>query len=54
MKKQKNKKEKIVYPDISNVASSSECTGLMPNIPQNDDEYDSYQEMYDMEIPKKD
>ncbi len=40
------------YPDIANVASSTECTGLMFRPPENMDEYASYQDVYGMEIPK--
>lgn len=48
------KKEPIdeIMPEISCSASSMECTGLMPSMPQNDDEFESYQDIYGMEIPK--
>ena len=43
-----------VYPDTpEGVASTTECTGLMPTPPQNDEERSSYQELHSMEIPKK-
>ncbi len=40
------------FPDISGVASFTECTGLMYRPPQDADEYESYQEIYGMEIPE--
>lgn len=40
------------YPDIAHVASSTECTGLMYRPPENMAEYESYQEVYGMEIPE--
>ena len=46
--------EENSMPDISAVASSMECTGLMPSAPVNDAEFASYQQLYNMEIPKKD
>lgn len=58
----KKPKQKIAYhehddpemsPDLSNVASASECTGLMHRSPQNEAEWDSYQELSSMAIPKK-
>lgn len=44
-----NPGEKI--PDISNVASASECTGLMHKSPQDESELESYQELSSMAIP---
>lgn len=41
-------------PDISSTASATECTGLMPTPPENEDELEAYQQLYDMEIPEKD
>ncbi len=53
MKKRKfKKKNKDMFPDISSVSSATECTGLMPTPPANKDEYESYQELSPMEIPK--
>lgn len=55
-------KEKINYhehdevnylPNISNVASANESTGMMPTPAQNLDEYQNYQELSSMAIPKK-
>lgn len=40
------------YPDLSNVASATECTGLMYRVPVDQGELDSYQELSSMEIPK--
>lgn len=40
-------------PDISSTASAMECTGLMYAMPKDEEEYASYQELYDMEIPQK-
>lgn len=44
---------RAVFPDISATASSGECTGLIPSMPKEKDEYSSYQELYSMEIPKQ-
>ncbi len=41
------------FPDISNVASASECTGLMYKAPADQEEWDSYQELSPMAIPRK-
>lgn len=41
------------FPDISNVASASECTGLMPRPPRDEQELESYQELSSMAIPGK-
>lgn len=41
------------YPDISNVASATECTGLMYRTPQSENEYESYQELSPMAIPRE-
>ena len=40
------------YPDITHTSSCTECTGLMARPPQDMDEYESYQDVYGMEIPK--
>ena len=40
------------FPDISGVASANECTGLMYKTPVSDGEWESYQELSSMEIPK--
>ena len=43
-----------VFPEISGTASAMECTGLMYKPPVDMEEYESYQELYGMEIPKVD
>lgn len=40
------------YPDISNVASANECTGLMYRSPVNNAELESYEQLSSMEIPR--
>lgn len=40
------------FPDISNVASANECTGLMHKSPQDQAELESYQELSSMAIPR--
>ena len=40
------------FPHTSNVASATECTGLMPSAPNSQEELESYQEFSSMEIPK--
>lgn len=40
------------FPDISSVASAQECTGLMHRAPQNSAEWESYQQLSPMAIPK--
>ncbi|MDR0314474.1 MAG: hypothetical protein LBH71_00800 [Oscillospiraceae bacterium] len=53
--KNKEKRAKSeYYPDISNVSSMSDCTGLMHTPPQNDEEYQAYQDLSNMQIPKQD
>lgn len=42
----------IQYPNLSNVASANECTGLMYTPPQNQAELDSYQHLSPMEFPR--
>lgn len=39
------------YPIISNVVSAGECTGMMHAAPQNEEELESYRELYNMQIP---
>ncbi len=41
------------FPDISNVASANECTGLMYKAPADQEEWDSYQELSSMAIPRE-
>lgn len=40
------------YPNLSNVASANECTGLMYAPPQNQEEMEAYQRLSSMEIPR--
>jgi hypothetical protein len=47
-----NEKDYDSYPDISNVVSSCECTGMMYSPPQNESEFESYQELFNMGLPK--
>lgn len=42
-----------VFPEISDAASATECTGLMPTPPKSTAEYESYQELHSMGVPKK-
>ncbi|MGN0478918.1 MAG: hypothetical protein ACI4GO_05760 [Hominenteromicrobium sp.] len=42
-----------IFPDTSDAASVTECTGLMPTPPKTKAEYESYQELHGMEVPKK-
>ena len=46
-------KYNVKYPDISHTASATDCTGLMFRPPQNDEEYESYLEIYGMEFPRQ-
>lgn len=46
-------KKRIRYPGMTSTVSGTECTGLMPSPPEDDDEYESYQDMHGMGIPKK-
>lgn len=39
---------------MSNVVSATECTGIMAAMPKNEEEYEAEQELYGMEIPRKD
>lgn len=49
----RNKKQSTTdMPDIGSAASAYDCTGLMPTPPNDEDEMQSYQELYGMEIPK--
>ena len=41
------------FPDISNVASASECTGLMYRAPADREELENYRQLSSMAIPKK-
>lgn len=41
-----------VFPDLTSTVSTTECTGLMYKPPADMDEYESYQELSGMEIPR--
>ena len=41
------------YPHISNVVSAQECTGMMPVLPLDEDQEDSYRDLYSSELPKE-
>ena len=46
------KKLPIDYmPQISNVASSTDCTGLIPNPPENQDELENYMDLSSTSLP---
>ena len=45
--------EHETLPDISNVASAQECTGLMHKSPRSLEELENYQELSSMAIPKE-
>ena len=49
MKKETNTKSKPEEPeyDFTRASSSMECTGLMPSLPQDREEEESYLEIYD-------
>ncbi len=40
------------FPDLSNVASANECTGLMYRVPLDNQELESYQKLSSMEVPR--
>ena len=41
------------YPNISTTASSADTTGMMPTPPLTDEQFEAYQELSGMEIPRK-
>ena len=41
------------YQDISTTSSSTDATGLMPTPPLTDEQFEAYQDLAGMEIPKK-
>lgn len=41
------------FPNLSNVASANECTGLMYRTPADGKEWESLQELSPMEIPRE-
>jgi len=42
-----------LFPNIAGTASACECTGMMYSPPKNEDEYEAYQALFSMQIPKK-
>lgn len=53
-KKQEQQPKKLpldYMPNISNVASATECTGLMPDLPMNDAEYASELGLFSTSLP---
>ena len=42
-----------VFPNISDTASATECTGLMPTPPKTPEECEAYQELHSMGVPQK-
>ncbi len=40
------KRKQNPFYDLSKVASATECTGLMPSLPQSEDEDESYASLY--------
>lgn len=51
---EKKKKNEFNEQDYIKSGSSSDCTGLIPTAPLNDDEYESYQEVYSFLPPPPD
>ena len=49
-----DKPNKNIYDEImfNEAGSSNDCTGLIPSAVLNDYEYESYQELYDFNLPK--
>ena len=46
--------EKIIdsYDYLANAASTQDCTGLIPAIPESDEELEAYKDIYNFEPPK--
>ncbi len=53
MKKQ-TKNEDIIdaYDYLTNAASTQDCTGLIPSLPYNDAELESYENIYQYQPPR--
>ena len=45
-KKKHGPRKGCVYEDMTSTVSGTECTGLMPTPPQDEDEYEAYQELH--------
>ncbi len=51
-KKNKHKKLPIdLMPQISNVVSSNECTGMVPTQPENQDELEADMDLFSSSLP---
>lgn len=46
-------KSKKTDRDLPLSASSMECTGMMPTPPKSEEEYESYRDLYPMEVPEE-
>ena len=43
---------KFIYlPEVTDAVSSMECTGLMPSLPQSEEELEAYHQLSGMAIP---
>lgn len=53
MKKREKTNQEIIdsYDYLANAASAMDCTGLIPSAPQSEEELESYQDIYQFEIP---
>lgn len=49
----KRKKPSAIFPAISDVASATETTGLMPADPEDEAAFEALQMLAGMEIPEK-
>lgn len=49
----KRKRKASDYPNMTNTASATETTGMMPTPPLDSDELESYQQLSGMEVPKR-
>lgn len=47
-----NSDDRQLFDDTFSVASSMECTGLIPAAPDSTEEVDSYSEIYDIPLSK--
>ena len=56
MKKEDKENQKIIdeYDYLSNAASSQDCTGLIPSVPESAAELESYEDLYHFLPPNSD
>ena len=47
------KSKRSGYPNINSTTSATDTTGMMPTPPQNNAEWEAYEELAGMEIPRK-